>query len=65
MEQNKFINELPLGFSMAMAKNPQALTRFSAMSDEQQHSIIEQCHNVTSKKEMQSLVNSIVTGRFS
>lgn len=61
MEENKFVSELPLGFSMAMAKNPQALTRFSSMSDEQQRSIIEQCRKVTSKKEMQNLVNTIVT----
>lgn len=59
MRKEDKITELPLGFSMAMAKNPRALTDFSNMSDAQQRELINRCHNVTSKTEMQQLVNSI------
>lgn len=59
MRKEDNITELPLGFSMAMAKNPKALTDFSNMSDAQQRELIQKCHNVTSKSEMQKLVDSI------
>lgn len=59
MENKSHITELPLGFSMAMAKNPEALSSFSSMSDAEQRELIDRCHNVTSKQEMQQLVNSI------
>lgn len=56
------LSELPMGFGMALARNTQAMETFSALSREQQQEIIGKTHSVESKKEMQALVNSLVTG---
>ena len=53
-------NDLPLGFSMALLENPQAFTAFAHMSDEQQQSIIDGTHSVSSKQEMRAYVNSML-----
>lgn len=50
------INELPLGFGMALAQHPDAMARFTAMSEAEQQAILQQAHTVHSKKEMQNLV---------
>ena len=54
-------NELPLGFSFALALNPDAMRVFSNMPEAKQSDILNKAHNVSSKKEMQSLVNSLTT----
>ena len=54
-------NELPLGFSFALALNPDAMRVFSNMPETKQADILNKAHNVSSKKEMQSLVNSLTT----
>lgn len=56
-----FVNgkDIPLGFGMALAQNSDAMTRFSAMSDEQRRQIIEGTHAVRSKKEMKAYVDRI------
>lgn len=56
-----FVNgkDIPLGFGMAMAQNSEAMTRFSAMSEEQRRQLIEGTHSVRSKKEMQAYVDRI------
>lgn len=56
------LSELPMGFGMALARNTQAMETFSSLSREQQQEIIGKTHSVESKKEMQALVNSLVTG---
>lgn len=63
MKKDDYITELPIGFSMAIAKNPKALTGFSNMSEAEQQEIIDKCHNVTSKSEMQQIVDSIVSSQ--
>ena len=60
MDRQEHIFELPLGLSMALAKDPDANRRFMSMSREQQQQIIEQTHQVQSKQEMQQLVHSLV-----
>lgn len=60
MKKDNYTTELPLGFSMAMAKNPKALTNFSNLSEVEQQEIIDKCHSVASKSEMQQIVDSIV-----
>lgn len=52
--------ELPLGFSMALAKNPDALQSFSQMSESQKQAVIDGTHNIKSKVEMQEYVNNLV-----
>ncbi|MGN1106217.1 MAG: hypothetical protein ACI4RH_06160 [Huintestinicola sp.] len=56
-----FVNgkDIPLGFGMVLAQNIEAMTRFSAMTEEQRRQIIEGTHSVNSKKEMQAYVDRI------
>jgi hypothetical protein len=51
--------ELPLGFGMALAQNELAMQRFEALSEAEKQSVIQQTHSVTSKREMQQLVDSL------
>lgn len=57
MEQNA----LPLGFGFALAQNPNAMKIFSNLSESEQSEILQKAHAVSSKSEMQSLVNSLST----
>ena len=52
--------ELPLGFGMALAQNESAMARFEALSESEKEAVIQKTHNVTSKAEMRSLVNSLI-----
>lgn len=51
--------ELPLGFSFALAMNPEAMKCFSGLSKARQADIVRQARAVTSKSEMQALVNGL------
>lgn len=44
---------------MALAKNPDALQRFSQLPDEEKRSVINGTHKINSKTEMQEYVNKI------
>ena len=52
-------NDIPLGMGMAFAENLSALTKFASLTPAEQRKMIERAHSVTSKQEMQELVNSI------
>ncbi len=52
-------NDLPLGFAFALAQNPDAMEKFSSMTDSEQAEILRKAHSVSSKDEMQSLVYSL------
>lgn len=51
--------DIPLGFSMALAKNIPAMNAFSSMSQSRQREIIAGTKAVRSKKEMERYVDSI------
>ena len=51
--------ELPLGFSFALALNPEAMKNFSNMTQENQSEVLQRARSVSSKGEMQSLVNEL------
>lgn len=51
--------ELPLGFGMALAQNESAMKKFESMTESQKQAILQQTHNVKSKREMQQLVASL------
>lgn len=51
--------ELPLGFGMALAQNEAAMKKFESMTDSEKQAILQQTHNVRSKREMQQLVASL------
>jgi len=49
-------NMLPLGLAMSLAQNEAAMNRFTSMTEAEKQAIIEQSHQVRSKREMQQLV---------
>lgn len=51
--------QVPIGFGMALARNPQALNAYSAMTKEQQQAILNQAHNARSEQEMNRIVNNL------
>lgn len=55
------LKELPLGFGMALVKNERALLRFGEMPETQKRQILDRAHGISSKTEMQALVDSITT----
>ena len=53
--------DLPMGFGMALAKNPDAIQKFAMLSEDKKRAIIEGTHSVKSRAEMKDYVNSIIT----
>ena len=54
-------NNLPLGFSFALAQNPEAMKAFSSFPEKKQTEILNRAKSVASKSEMQELVNGLPT----
>ena len=52
-------NDLPLGFSFSPTQHPDAMQVFSNLSDVKKAEILQKAHSVSSKAEMQALVNSL------
>jgi len=52
-------NDLPLSFVMNLAQNENALKQFEAKSKEEKNEIINKTHNIKSRAEMKSFVNSL------
>lgn len=53
-------DEMPVGFAMALAMNPEAMQKFGALSEEQKQQIIAGTHAVKSRDEMRQYVNNLV-----
>jgi len=53
--------DVPMGLGMALAMNLPAMNYFSGLSHESQQQIIERTHNIQSKEEMQSFVESFTS----
>ena len=53
-------DEMPIGFAMALAMNPDAMQMFSALNEAQKQKIIAGTHTVKSKEEMHRHVNSLI-----
>lgn len=51
--------ELPLGLGMALAQNEAAMQQFASLSQEERQAVIEKAHAVSSKQEMEALVNGL------
>ena len=56
-------DEMPLGFAMALAMNPEAMQKFGALSEKQKQEIIAGTHAVKSRAEMHRYVNSLVSDK--
>ena len=54
------MNDLPIGLTMALAENEQAMRRFAALSDEARAQVIAQAAQAASQDEMQALVRRYV-----
>lgn len=54
-------NEMPIGFGMALAMNPDAMEKFASLSQLEKQKIINGTHSVTSKSEMQQYVKNIIS----
>ena len=53
--------EMPLGLGMALAQNPEAMQKFSNLTESKKKEIIQGTHAVTSKAEMKQYVENIVS----
>lgn len=58
------LRDLPMGFGMALAQNPEAMNRFAMLSSEEQRQVVNGTHAVRSKQEMQAYVNKIGNGHI-
>ena len=56
--------KVPFGFGMALAQNTAAMTRYAHLSDTQKQDILDKAHNVSSEREMQTLVASLANGNM-
>lgn len=50
---------LPLGLGFGLAMNEKAMNSFASMNEEEKKQVIEAARGMTSKEEMQNLVNNI------
>lgn len=55
------LQELPVGFSMALAQRLGALAHFGSLSETEQQALINRAHGVDSEQEMQELVKRMMT----
>lgn len=51
--------ELPIGFTMALAQRSDLLNRFASLPDEEQKAVVEGAKQVKSRNEMRSYVESM------
>ncbi len=51
--------EMPVGFSMALALNSEAMQKFAMADEQQKQKIIDGAHNIKSKEEMQQYINNL------
>lgn len=57
--ENDILKDLPLGFSLALAQNLNALDNFAAMPESKQKIVLDKIKHVKSKEEMRSYVNNL------
>ena len=55
------LQELPVGFSMALAQRPGALARFGELDKMKQQEWIQQTRGVDSEQKMRALVERMMT----
>ena len=56
------LNELPIGFGMALAMNEQAMQGYAALTETEKEHLILRCRDAGSKEEMERIVASLVSG---
>ena len=53
--------ELPIGFTMELAMNPEAMSRFSGLTEPEQKQVVNRARNITSHEEMRNYVENMFT----
>ena len=53
---------MPIGFSMALAQNEAAVSRFGTMTESEKQAILSKAHGARSEREMEQIVASLVSG---
>ncbi|MGN0603493.1 MAG: hypothetical protein ACI4I2_05900 [Oscillospiraceae bacterium] len=53
--------EMPIGFGMALAMNPEAMQKFASLPEYKKQEIINGTHSVSSKTEMQQYVKKLLS----
>ncbi|MGN0675425.1 MAG: hypothetical protein ACI4KG_06720 [Oscillospiraceae bacterium] len=54
-------HEMPVGFGMALAMNPEAMEKFASLPENKKQEIISGTHSVSSKSEMRQYVEKIIS----
>ena len=62
---NSLPEEMPEGLGFSMAMNVDAMKNFAKMTEEERKGFMKESSQVTSKGEMQDLVNRLGRGMFS
>ena len=57
-------DDIPLGLGMALARNTSAMERFSMLNDAQRSAVLAASSAVTSRREMQDLVQRLGEGKL-
>lgn len=57
----KYLQDLPLGFGMALLQNNEAAMYFDSLPEANRQNLIKKTHDINSKKEMQAFVDSLQT----
>ncbi len=55
---------IPMGLSMSLSSNADALAKFKSMNDEQRTELLSRATKVNSKKEMSLLVKELTNEKF-
>lgn len=53
------MEELPIGFMMALAENGTALRRFAGLADDTRQEVVSQARQAASQEEMEAIVRSL------
>ena len=54
-------DELPIGFTMELAMNPEAMSRFSGLSTPEQEQVVNRARSIKSHEEMRDYVENMFT----
>lgn len=52
-------SNMPMGFSFSMSANEKAMYNFARMNEEERAKVIEKARNVSSKHEMEELIQDL------
>ncbi len=58
------VQDLPMGFGLALLQNPRAAAVFQSLPAEQREMVIQRTHQVSSKAGMRSLVARLADGEL-